>query len=112
MGKPVLCAGAARYTQYATVFLPASAKDYVAQAQKFLDADRVEQLQVFIKEARRVLYFQLFKTSLPFGDYLEAHTRMGYVHLKSFPVQDLLPEHSAAIAAIAGGVLNKKPFLV
>lgn len=112
MGKPVLCGGAARYTQYPTVFVPASAKDYVAQAKKFLDADKVDQPQEFIEEARRVLYFQLFKTSLPFGDYLEPHARMGYVHLKSFPVEELLPENSAAIGAIASGVLNEKPFLV
>jgi len=112
IGKPVLCAGAARYTQYPTVFFPASVKDYVAQAKQFLDADKVDQRQEFIKEARRVLYFQLFKTSLPFGDYLDPHTRMGYVHLRSFPVEALLAENSAAIVAIVDGIQNDQPFLV
>lgn len=112
MGKPVLGAGAGRYTQYATVFFPTSAKEYVTQADKFLNADKVDQPKEFISEARRVLYFQLFKTSLPFGEYLAPHSRMGYVHLKSFPVEELLPENSAAIGAIADGVLNEKSFLV
>jgi hypothetical protein len=111
-GKPVLCAGAARYTQYPTVFFPSSAKEYIAQAHRFLSADEVDQPQKFVREARRVLYFQLFKTSLPFGDYLEPHTRMGYVHLKSFPAGALLPENSAAVATIVSGVLNEEPFLV
>ncbi len=112
MGKPVLCGGAARYTQYPTVFFPASATEYVKRAEEFLNAEQVKQSQEFVREARRVLYFQVFKTSLPFSDYLEPHTRMGYVHLKSFPVEALLPENSAAIAAINEGVRNERPFLV
>ncbi len=112
MGKPVLCAGAARYTQYPTVFFPASAEEYTAQAKQFLSADMVEQPQEFVREARRMLYFQLFKTSLPFGDYLEPHSRMGYVQLKTFPVEALLPENSVAISAVTEGILNEHPFLV
>jgi hypothetical protein len=112
MGKPVLCAGAARYTPYTTVFYPSSAQDYFKQAEKFLDAPVVEQPAEFVKEARRVLYFQLFRTTLPFAKYLTAHSRMGYVHIKPFPVEALTPAESPAIQAIYDGVVSGKPFLV
>jgi hypothetical protein len=112
MGKPVLCAGAARYTQYQTVFFPSSAKDYIDLAHQFLSGDKVDQSEEFAREARRVLYFQLFRTSLPFDRYLELHSRMGYVQLGSFSTAALLPENSASIAAIADGIRNGQPFLV
>jgi hypothetical protein len=112
MGKPVLSGGAARYTQYPTVFLPKNAAEFRTTAQTFLDTPRVEQPVEFVREARRVLYFQLFRTSLPFGDYLEPHGRMGYVRLKGFDAGALRPAHSAAVRAIRDGLMDGKPFLV
>lgn len=112
MHKPVLCAGAARYTPYKTVFCPSSATKYVKLAEKFLRSEKVDQPADFVAEARQVLYFQLFLTALPFNDFLEAHSRMGYVNLKSFPSEALLPQNSPAIGAIRGGVVNGDPFLV
>lgn len=112
MGKPVLCAGAARYTQYETVFYPASAQEYLRQAEAFLKADHVEQPIKLLNEARRVLYFQLFRTALSLERFLSPHSRMGYVHLKSFPVDALMRENSPAIRAVYDGVVNAQPFLV
>jgi len=112
MGLPVLSAAAARYTHFPTVFFPESRKDFVKQAKSFLSAAKVEQPPEFVKEARRVLYFQLYRTALPFNDYLEAHDRMGYVHLKSFAPEALLPENSPAIKAILAGVVGGEGFLV
>lgn len=112
MGKPVLCAGAARYTQYETVFYPRSAQEYLHQAEGFLNADHVDQPQKLVKEARRILYFQLFRTALPFEQYLAPHSRMGYVHFKSFPADALKPVNSPAIRAVYDGVVNGEPFLV
>ena len=112
LNKPVLCAGAARYTPYQTVFYPGSAAEYTRVAREFLGAEKVDQPAEFVTEARRVLYFQLFRTALPFGDYLLAHSRMGYVELKSFPIESLHPQHSPAIQAIQAGVVNGDPFLV
>lgn len=112
MGKPVLCAGAARYTQYETVFYPSSAEEYKQLAEGFLKADHVDQPKEFVNEARRVLYFQLFCTALPFGRFLYPHSRMGYVHLQPFETKDLLPVSSPAIRAVYDGVVNGEPFLV
>lgn len=112
LGKPVLCAGKARYTQYPTVFYPESTAEYLAQAESWLAAATVAQPAEMTREARRVLYFQLFRTSLPFAKYLEPHSRMGYVHMKPFPVEALLAENSPAIRAVHDGVVSDKPFLV
>ncbi|MEX2144547.1 MAG: hypothetical protein WD740_08125 [Anaerolineales bacterium] len=112
MNKPVLCAGAARYTSYPTVFYPNSTAAYLKTAQEFLRAEKMEQPPEFVAEARRVLYFQLFRTALPFNGYLQAHTRMGYVHLNSFSFDDLLPQNSSAMRAIYAGVVNGDSFLV
>lgn len=111
MGKPALCAGAARYTQYPTLYFPASLAEYKQQAQTFLAAEAVPQPDAFVHEARRVLYFQLFKTSLPFERYLQP-TSMGYVNLQDFPLSALRAAHSPAVAAIQAGILEHKPFLV
>lgn len=112
MGVPVLSGGASRYTHYSTVHFPASRKDFIQQSKAFFSADKVEQPAEFIAEARRVLYFQLYRTALSFDEYLQAHARMGYVNLKSFSTEALLPENSPAIAAILGGVVRGEPFLV
>ena len=112
MGKPVLCAGAARYTQYPTVFYPDSLTEYLRVAAEFIESGNIVPPLEMIEEARRVLFFQLFRTSLLFDQFLDPHSRMGYVHLKPFPVDALLPDHSPAIYAIQDGVVNGGSFLV
>jgi hypothetical protein len=111
MGKAALCAGAARYTQYPTLYFPASLAEYKQQAQSFLAASEVPQPDTFVHEARRVLYFQLFKTSLPFERFVEP-TSMGYVNLADFDVEALRAANAPAIRAIYAGVVEHKPFLV
>ncbi len=112
LGKAVLSAGASRYTTYPTVYFPKSIAAYVEQAEEFLQSEKVVQRDEFVQEARRVLYYQLFKTALPFEQYLSAHSRMGYVHLKDFSIDALRLENSAAIKAVVDGVVAGKPFLV
>jgi hypothetical protein len=112
LGVPVLCAGAGRYTAYPTVYFPRDHAAYKQQLKALLSAARVEQPPEFVHEARRVLYFQLFRTSLPFGDFLQPGKPRGFVDLKSFPVSGLHPEQSPAIRAIHAGVVGDGPFLV
>lgn len=112
MGVPVLCAGAARFTQYPTVYFPRNREAYLRQAQTFLEDKKVDQPDAFTHESRRVLYFQLYKTSLPFGDFLEAHNRMGFVNIKSIRPKMISPENSETISTIVKGVLEGEAFLV
>lgn len=111
MGQPVLCGGKARYTQYPTVFFPSSPQAYRQQAEAFLAADQIEVPADFVRNARRINYFQLFRASLSFADYLEAHPTPGYVQLKSFAWQMLQPEKSSVMRTLVAGITRGEPFL-
>ena len=113
MGAPVLCAGKARFTQLDTVFYPKSKQHYFEKLEEFLTAEKVEAPDVHQVNARRFLYYQLFKTSLPFDRYLEQDKVWpGFVRLKSFSVQDLYPEHSTTLKVISEGLLHDEPFVL
>ena len=70
MGAAVLCAGRARFTQYPTVFFPQTVAEVRSKMEEFLTAEKIEIPVEFQRNARRFLYYQLFRTSLPFGDFL------------------------------------------
>jgi hypothetical protein len=112
MGAAVLSAGKARFTQYPTVFFPDSQPAYRQQLESFLCADRIPVPPEFRRNARRFLYYQLFRTSLPFGDFLEASRTRGYVRLKPDTLTHLRPECSPAIRVLLDGILHGKPFLL
>ena len=85
----------------------------MAQLEEFLSAERIEISPVHQNNARRFLYYQLYRTSLPFDDYLEPDGIWpGFVRLKPFAWQDLLPEHSSALRVISEGLLEGKEFLL
>jgi len=112
MGKPVLCAGQARYTLIPTVFFPRSRKDYLETLAKFLDSDKINIPELFRLNARKVLYSQLFRASLPFDEFLEDDgVWKGYVRLKKFSLEQLSPERSSTIQVVLDGILNQQPFI-
>jgi hypothetical protein len=112
MNVPVLCGGKARYTAYETVFFPRSARDFREQAQSFLAADAIPVPAEFIRQARRFLYYQLFKTGLPFADFLEEGPVKGYVRLKHIPLDALHPDRSTAARVLLDGLTTGADFLV
>ena len=113
LGAPVLCAGKARFTQLPTVFFPDNPDEYCRQAEEFLKADQITVPAEFQRNARRFLYYQLFRSSLPFEEYLkEDGIWPGYVTLKPFSWQDLLPENSSTFQTIVTGIRQDKPFLL
>jgi len=111
MGAAVLCAGKARFTQYPTVFFPRTVHEVRRKMEEFLDTEKIDIPPEFKRNARRFLYYQLFRTSLPFGDFLEPSVRTTQTRLKSFDLEKLLPENSKAIEAIFDGLLNNGDFL-
>lgn len=112
MGKPVLCAGKARYTQIPTVYFPSTRQEYESTLSDFLSKKKIDQPDEFIRNARRVLYSQLFRASIPFDRYLEEDgVWRGYVRLKDFDMADIKPEHSDVIQVVLDGVLAEKPFI-
>ncbi len=110
MGAAVLCAGKARFTQYPTVFFPQTIDQVRRKIEEFLDAEKIEIPVDFKRNARRFLYYQLFRTSLPFGDFLEPSVRTTQTRLKSFSFNQLL--ESKAIKTIFDGLLDNGDFLL
>jgi hypothetical protein len=112
MGAAVLCAGKARFTQYPTVFFPQTVEEVRSKMKEFLAAENIQVPAEFKRNARRFLYYQLFRTSLPFGDFLEPSVRTTQTKLKSFDLKQLSPENSKAMEAIFDGLLDNGDFLL
>ncbi|MDO9302277.1 MAG: hypothetical protein Q7T89_12880 [Anaerolineales bacterium] len=110
MGAAVLCAGKARFTQYPTVFFPQTIEEVRSKMKEFLAADAIDVPLEFKRNARRFLYYQLFRTSLPFGEFLEPSVRTTQTRLKSFVLEELV--RSESVKVIVDGVLEGGDFLL
>lgn len=110
MGAAVLCAGKARFTQYPTVFFPQTIEEVRRKMKEFLDAKKIDVPLEFKRNARRFLYYQLFRTSLPFGDFLEPSVRTTQTRLKLFALEQLM--ESESVKVILDGVLDGGDFLL
>jgi hypothetical protein len=110
MGAAVLCAGKARFTQYPTVFFPQTIDEVRSNMKEFLAADAIDVPLEFKRNARRFLYYQLFRTSLPFGEFLEPSVRTTQTRLKSFELEELV--RSESVKVILEGVLEDGDFLL
>jgi hypothetical protein len=110
MGVAVLCAGKARFTQYPTVFFPQTVEGLRSKMKAFLEAEKIDVPLDFKRNARRFLYYQLFKTSLPFGEFLEPSIRTTQTRLKSFGWDELI--RSEAVKTITEGVLEDGDYLL
>jgi hypothetical protein len=112
MGAAVLCGGKARFTQIPTVFLPDSSAAHRSKAEELLSADKIAIPPEFQRNARNFLYYQLFKTSLPFDDLLTRDITPGFVRFrKGGTGQDFTPQRSASIRALVDGLLFDGDFL-
>jgi len=113
MGAAVLCGGKARFTQIPTVFMPSSPEEFHHLAEKFIKADAIEVPVEFQQNARTFLFYQLFKTSLPFGHLLEPDLTPGFVRFKrSVRWQDFRAEDSESVQALVDGFLHNGSFLL
>jgi len=113
MGAAVLCAGKARFTQLDTVFFPRNTTSFRMQAESFLNAEKIYIPASHQENARRFLYYQIYRTSLPFDRFLQPDGIWnGYVKLRRFPWQALLPEISPTMHAISKGILENGDFML
>jgi hypothetical protein len=110
IGAAVLCAGKARFTQYPTVFFPQTVDEQTKKLEEFLFAEKIEVPAEFKRNARRFLYYQLYRTSLPFGDFLEPSVRTTQTRLRSFGLDELVKSNS--IKVIQEGMLEGGDFLL
>jgi hypothetical protein len=113
MGAAVLCAGKARFTQLPTVFFPDSVEAYRRTLEEFLSAEQVKPPEAFRQNARRFLYYQLFKTSLPFDAFIEDDTVWpGFARLKAVDARSFAPENNPVMRILVEGILNGQPFML
>ena len=112
LGKVVVCGGKARYNQIPTVYFPESQAGFRDQVEEFLAAENVTPAPEFQFNARRFLYYQLYRTSLPLNDYLETTPRQGFVKFRSFSWQKLLRKNSTSLRIIYDGIMKGEPFIM
>ncbi len=112
MGAAVLCAGRARYTQLPTVFFPRTVQEFRQEAESLLNEAEIILPGQFKRNARRILYYQLFYSSLPFEDFIEPELMQGFVSLRNFNLEKLIASNSPTIKVISEGILDGKPFLI
>jgi hypothetical protein len=113
LGKAVLCGGESRYTAHDTAYFPSTIDEFRGVARRFLASEKpVVPPKAFRENARRVLYYQFFKASLPFGEYLESDQKPGYVRLKPMDWVQLKPENSPTIRTLIRGIFQGQPFLL
>ncbi|MCJ7733184.1 MAG: hypothetical protein MUP11_01425, partial [Anaerolineales bacterium] len=110
LGSAVLCAGKARYTQYPTVFYPESRTAYEHTLESFLVIKQIQIPPIFYDQARKFLYYQLYRASLPFDEFLFEHPTPGYVQLKKFSRKSLRPGNSATVDCVVNGILDGTEF--
>jgi len=108
MGKTVLCGGKARYTQYPIVIFPEDIESFKKEAENLINIEAISTPNVFINNARRFLYYQLYRASLSFEEYLKASQRKGFVQLKPFKWKKLMEENSPTIQTLVNGIISKK----
>ena len=113
LGAGVLSAGKARYTASDVVWFPQDKPAYFAQLEGLLQADHVEVPPHFKANARRFLFWQLYRSSLSFEEFLEPDgVWAGYVKLKEFEWQNLLPVNSETMAVLSNGLLQNGDFML
>jgi len=82
---------------------------------EMLASKRIEAPLEFVRNARRFLYYQLFRASLSFEDYIEAGSLKGFVQLKPFSWKKLLEENSQTMRILVNGITqdsNNHAFLL
>jgi hypothetical protein len=112
LGKPVICGGKARYTQYPIVEFPQTQEAFTDLVEIYLEMEQITFSEEYRVNAGRFLYYQLFKTSLPFDKYIQPGSRRGYVNLKSFSWNDLLPENSPTMQILLEAVTSPEQFIL
>jgi len=113
MGALVLCAGRSRFTQIPTVIFPTTLQEYRLQLEELIDAETISVPPHFQSNARRFLYYQLYRSSLPFNEFLqEDGIWPGFVRLKQFDLDRLTPQASPTIKTILAGILDNGDFLL
>lgn len=106
LNKLVLSGGSARYTKLPIVMLPLSTDEFREKMVEMLAAENIGVPPEYVRNARRFLYCQLFRSSFSFEKFLTGGYRKGYVRLKFFSWQNLRPIESKTIQLLLNGIVG------
>ncbi len=113
LGKRVLCGGRARYTPYGIGKLPMSVRDFLRTAEAWLRAEKLRASRSQQTRAQKFLYYQLYKVSLSFQDFLEPFPAMpGYVMPRVFPPERMHPEAHPVLQVLYRGIIEGREFVL
>lgn len=113
LGKRVLCGGKARYTPYGIGKLPTTPHSFLRTAEAWLRASRLEVSEGQRLRAKKFLYYQLYKVSLPFARFLQPYPGVtGYVQLRAFPAHALHPENDPVMNVLYQGIVEGRDFVL
>ena len=112
LGLPVITGGQTRYGRVDAARLPESVADFRNMVQSFLETDLPPLLPGQVEQARRYLYYSLFRAELSLSDFIEPipNTRTREHTFRQFSPRDLHPKESAEMAIIHDGIAKRKPF--
>lgn len=111
LGKPVIAAGQTRYDRENMIHKVASPEAYLNLVQHFLRSGVPPVPAEWQQQARRFMYYSLFKTSLDLSPFTEQAYLYNYT-LKSFEAEALHPDRSPIMKTICSGITNNTPFTV
>ena len=107
-GRPVLCAGRARYTGADAAYTPATRDEYVNRLETLLVSPEAPPSR-HAANARRFLHFELYRASSDFSSLLKERPGFpGMVEWTSFEPEAL--SHSKPLDVVVRGVLRGEPF--
>ncbi len=111
LGRPVLCAAKARYTQVPSVHFPADREAYLRTLEAFLTAERLPEQEPYQRVARAFLYLELQHYSLDFSGFLrEDPTLAGFVSLRGEEPRRMISRERVLLDLLAKGILEGSPF--
>jgi hypothetical protein len=110
MGAAVLCAGRARYTQMPTVDFPESREAYLLALEEYLGRKTIEVPGEFASNANRFLYYELYRASLDFSEFLKPYPRTkGMTLLQPFRLERL--EKAETLKVVQAGIIEAGNFI-
>jgi len=82
-------------------------------AEEFLNVSEIAVPPEFRANARRFLYYQLYRASLPFETFIEDDgIWQGYVRIKDLDYHAFDPAQSAVLSTVVNGICQGAEFLL
>jgi hypothetical protein len=75
-------------------------------------AIKIQVPEEYYEYARKFLYYQLYRASLPFDEYLSEHSTPGYVQIKNLSWKDFLPGKSSVLDCVVSGIKDGSSFVL